>query len=51
MSGKVTPDLQRQPFLVAANDASGPSKATASYSCDGTSDEVEIQAAIDALPS
>lgn len=37
-------------FLVAANDASARSKAQADYVCDGTADDVEIQAAINALP-
>jgi len=38
-------------FVVAANDASAASKAQADYLCDGTADDVEIQAAIDALPA
>jgi len=37
-------------LVVAANDSSAKSKAQADYVCDGTADEVEIQAAIDALP-
>ena len=37
-------------FVVAANDSSALSKQQADYVCDGTDDQVEIQAAIDALP-
>lgn len=37
-------------FLVAASDASAGSKKRADYICDGTADDVEIQAAFDALP-
>jgi len=35
--------------VVAASDASAKSKAQADYVCDGTDDQVEIQAAIDAI--
>ena len=35
-------------LVVAASDASALSKAQADYTCDGTDDQVEIQAAIDA---
>ena len=38
-------------LTVAANDAGDASKGRADYVCDGTADDVEIQAAIDALPS
>jgi len=38
-------------FVVAASDASAAAKAQADYVCDGTADEVQIQEAIDALPS
>lgn len=38
-------------FVVAASDASATVKARADYICDGTNDEVQIQAAIDALPT
>lgn len=38
-------------ITVAASDASGESKRAAKYVCDGTSDQSQIQAAIDALPS
>lgn len=38
-------------LVVAANDSSAKSKAQADYVCDGTDDQVEIQAAIDALPA
>jgi hypothetical protein len=36
--------------LVAASDATPGSKKRAGYICDGTADDVEIQAAIDGLP-
>lgn len=36
-------------FVVAASDASDAMKAQADYLCDGTADDVQIQAAIDAL--
>ena len=38
-------------FFVAANDADQASKEKADYLCNGTADDVEIQAAIDALPA
>ncbi|MBU1067881.1 right-handed parallel beta-helix repeat-containing protein [Patescibacteria group bacterium] len=38
-------------LVVAASDASDLSKAQADYICDGAADDVEIQAAIDALPA
>ena len=38
-------------LLVAANDASDAAKGRADYVCDGTADDVQIQAAIDALTS
>ena len=38
-------------YVVAASDASALSKSQADYVCDGTDDQVEIQAAIDALPA
>ena len=38
-------------FIVAANDSTAQGKATADYICDGTADDVQIQAAFDALPS
>jgi len=38
-------------LVVAASDASANSKAQADYVCNGTNDEVEIQAAHDALPA
>ncbi|MBU0572194.1 hypothetical protein KKH23_03295 [Patescibacteria group bacterium] len=38
-------------FVVTASDASTLAKQQADYVCDGTADEVEIQAAIDALPA
>ena len=38
-------------YIVAASDAPAHVKAQADYVCDGTADNVEIQAAIDALTS
>ncbi len=38
-------------LVVAASDSSEKSKAQADYVCDGTADNVEIQAALDALPA
>ena len=38
-------------LTVAANNASDASKGRADYVCDGTADDVEIQAALDALPA
>ncbi|MCH7745526.1 MAG: right-handed parallel beta-helix repeat-containing protein [Chloroflexi bacterium] len=38
-------------FVVAASDANADVKASADYVCDGTADDVQIQAALDALPS
>lgn len=38
-------------LIVAASNASALSKFSADYVCDGIADEVQIQAAIDALPS
>jgi hypothetical protein len=38
-------------FVVAANDANARVKSAADYLCDGTADDVQIQAAIDALPA
>src|SRR3990172_3349526 len=38
-------------FLVASNDASAATKFAADYVCDGTDDHVQLQAALDALPS
>jgi len=38
-------------FVVAASDASADSKQFADYVCDGTADDVQIQAAIAALPA
>lgn len=37
--------------IVAANDALATSRAKADYLCDGTADDVQIQAAHDALPA
>ena len=44
-------DASKAGFVVAASDASNESKARADYICDGTADDVEIQAAIDSLPA
>ena len=48
-------DVQRasaSPSLsVAASDASEHAKESADYVCDGTADDIEIQATIDALPT
>lgn len=38
-------------YVVAASDAPAQVKAQADYICDGTNDQVEIQAAIDACPA
>ncbi len=38
-------------FVVAASDSAASSKKQADYVCDGVDDQVEIQAAIDALPA
>jgi len=38
-------------IVIAASDSSAKSKAQADYVCDGTADNVEIQAALDALPN
>ena len=38
-------------FVIAASDSSTLSKQQADYVCDGVDDQVEIQAAIDALPA
>lgn len=38
-------------LLVAASNASAAARATASYVCDGTADQVEINAALAALPA
>ncbi|HPK81944.1 MAG TPA: glycosyl hydrolase, partial [Methanoculleus sp.] len=37
--------------IVAASDSSAAAKAAAAYVCDGVNDHVEIQAALNALPS
>jgi len=38
-------------FVVAANDAPNHVKQRADYVCDGTADDIQIQAALDALPA
>ncbi len=38
-------------IIVAASDSSAADKASAAYVCDGVNDHVEIQAALNALPS
>lgn len=45
------PVVRGATYIVAANDSSASSKAQADYVCDGTADDVQIQAAIDALPA
>lgn len=49
-SGWVAP-VDGPTLTVAAVDASASSRATANYACDGTADDVEITAALNALPS
>ena len=44
-------DASKAGFVVAASDASDESKTRADYICDGTADDVEIQAAIYSLPT
>jgi len=38
-------------YVVTANDSVASSKAQADYVCDGTADDVQFQAAVDALPA
>lgn len=47
LNSKVSPAT----LVVAANDTTARGKASADYVCDGTDDQVQIQAAIDALPA
>jgi len=52
VSGDLTAKTGRgATYVVAASDSATTSKAQADYVCDGTADDVEIQAAIDALPA
>ena len=52
VSGNLTAKTGRTvTVVVAANDSSATSKAQADYVCDGVNDQVEIQEAIDGLPS
>lgn len=52
VSGNLTAKTGRTAtVVVAANDSSATSKAQADYVCDGVNDQVEIQEAIDGLPS
>ncbi len=46
---EIKQDIRGATFVVAANDSLH--KNMADYVCDGTADDVEIQAAIDALPA
>jgi hypothetical protein len=46
-----TAGLRTATLVVAASNATAAEKAGADYVCDGTADEVQIQAAIDALPA
>jgi len=48
---KHLPSGRTATLVVAASDSSAKGKANADYVCDGTDDQVEIQAAIDALPA
>ncbi len=51
-SSQLPPATASSPTLVVvASDASSHSKAAADYSCDGTDDQTEINAAIAALPT
>lgn len=45
-----TAPVRTATLVVAANDSLAKSKAQADYVCDGTADDVQIQAGIDALP-
>jgi len=45
------PVVRTATVVVAAADAATAAKAQADYVCDGTDDQVEIQAAIDSLPA
>lgn len=47
----VTPPIGGVTYVVAANDATAAVKLVADYVCDGTNDNVEIQQALDAVPS
>ena len=46
-----TPVSSEVTFVVAASNSDSVSKAQADYKCDGVDDQVEIQAAIYALPA
>lgn len=46
-----TQTVRTATYVIAANDAASHVKAQADYVCDGTGDNIEIQSAIDALPS
>lgn len=45
------PTFSRSSLLVAASNAPATWIAAADYTCDGTADDVQIQAALDALPA
>ncbi len=49
--GNVAELSRSSTLVVAASDASVKGKAGADYVCDGTADQVEIQAALDAVPT
>lgn len=54
VSSRADPALLVRPtvtFVVAATDSLAATKAKADYQCDGIDDEVQIQAALDALPA
>ena len=46
---EITQDIRGATLVVAANDSLH--KNMADYVCDGVADQVEIQAALDALPA
>jgi len=49
--GIYTKGIKTATIFIAASDSSNKAKRNADYICDGVADEVEIKAAIDALPS
>ena len=49
--GKGYPITRSATYVVAASNALASSKAQADYVCDGTADNIQIQAAINALPA
>ena len=51
VSNIVAPTGRSSTYVIAASNATATEKAQADYVCDGTADNVQIQAANDALPS